>query len=137
MKDAWFTYFFSLFLLFIKTKKMYFFSALIEYYCNLVCFDIKNTTKLKVFSPIFGPNFVTLQLYMILLFHYPIKLNFKVHWLFPKDWKKIQIFFSIDMELSELVHFLFHSFPAYLLIYLRLALLSNWSWLQSHLIQKL
>ena len=29
------------------------------------------------------------------------------------------------MELSELVHFWFHSFPAYLLIYLRLALFSN------------
>ena len=100
---------------------MYFFLALIENYCNLVCFYIKNNTKMKVFSHIFGPNFVTLC--MFLLFNYPIQLNFKNFSI--KTAKKIQIFFSIDMELSEFVHFLFHSFPAYLLLYLRLALLSN------------
>jgi len=37
----------------------------------------KKPLLLKVLSHIFGPNFLTLQLCVILIFHYPIKLNFK------------------------------------------------------------
>ena len=121
MKDAWFTYFvFHFPTIHQKTKKCTFFSLdrkLLQFFW----FNVKTPLNWNYFPPYFDFFFVILQLYLLLLFHYPTMnelISILKSFAFPKKLKeKIQIFFSIDRYGTKWINTFFvliHSLHTYL-----------------------